>query len=149
MSIEIPKIVVFAGVSGAGKTSMMGAWHSSGEMLETTLTDANIDYIREKHINGYRVVMYYIGLNTVEEHIRRITNRICKDGRPVDISAVKTQFANRWEALNAVLPFCHTIYFMDNEDGFCRVGSYCGHTFSITDESCQWLQEFISNICFP
>ena len=73
---------------------------------------------------GYYVRLYYIGLDTVDESLERIQNRIRRGGHNIDPEDVKRRFAGRWEAVAAVLPYCDEAVFYDNDNGFAEVAAY-------------------------
>ena len=88
----------------------------SGRRTEITASDA-----RER---GYYVCLYYIGLDTPEECIKRIVNRIARGGHNVGEDDVLRRFAGRWDAVNKILPYCHEARFFDNDNGFAEVAEY-------------------------
>ena len=138
-----PEMWIFAGVEGAGKTSMMGPYgFLEGIMIETTLTDADIRFIMEtSHSHFTRLI--YIGLDTLEEHLARIENRVRKGGASADLEVVKKQFEHRFESLAKVLPLCNEVRFYDNDNGFRLVGIYHKNYMEVSKKSCRWFQEFL------
>ena len=92
---------------------------------ETTLsgrrTEATAKEVVEK---GYRVRLYYIGLDSAEESISRIANRVRRGGHDIDPQDVERRFAGRWEAVAKVLPYCDEAEFYDNDNGFQLVAEY-------------------------
>ncbi len=73
---------------------------------------------------GYEIRLYYVGLNSAEESLSRIANRVRKGGHNIAPEDVKRRFAARFESLLDVLPYCDTAQFYDNENGFVLVGEY-------------------------
>ena len=92
---------------------------------ETTLsgrkTEATAKEVREK---GYRVRLFYIGLDTAEESLVRIANRVRRGGHDIPENDVERRFAGRWEAVAKVLPYCDEAEFYDNDNGFVKVAEY-------------------------
>ncbi len=92
---------------------------------ETTLsgrrTEATAREVVEK---GYRVRLYYIGLDSAEESISRIANRVRRGGHDIPTQDVECRFAGRWEAVAKVLPYCDEAEFYDNDNGFVLVAEY-------------------------
>lgn len=107
--MEQNTLYVYAGVEGAGKTSISGVLNAfCADHLETTLAEkSDLDSIRRASEQGYYVYMFYIGLNALEEHLERIQNRVRKGGEGADPTEVERQFNGRWPALEAALPLCH------------------------------------------
>ena len=95
--------------------------------------------VREK---GYRVCLYYIGLDTAEESKNRIANRAARGGHTIPEKDVERQFRDRWTALQAVLPFCDDVFFFDNSNGFTQA-AVCRNGELIPEGSCrpQWITE--------
>lgn len=138
------RLLVIAGVEGAGKSSAAGIWrHFDKEILETTLTEDELAFIRLKKEQGYYIKLAYIGLESLDEHLSRIKNRVRKGGPFVKPETVRAQYDHRWEALNKVLPLCDEAAFYDNENGFRCVGRCCSHVMEISQKPCRWFQEFL------
>ena len=88
----------------------------SGRKTETTAQEA-----REK---GYFVRLYYIGLDSAEECLQRIENRVSHGGHNIREEDVLRRFAGRWEAVAKILPYCDEAHFFDNYNGFIEVAEY-------------------------
>lgn len=88
----------------------------SGRRTEITAADA-----KER---GYQVRLYYIGLDTPEECLLRIANRVARGGHDIAEDDVRRRFQGRWEAVEKVLPYCDQAYFFDNDNGFVEVAEY-------------------------
>jgi len=92
---------------------------------ETTLsglkTEKTIKTAREK---GYTVRLFYIGLNTLEESVERIKNRIARGGHNIHEDDVERRFEKRFDDVIKILPFCDFALFFDNDNGFAVVGEY-------------------------
>ena len=92
---------------------------------ETTLAGYRIkNTARRVRDAGYYVRLYYVGLDTAEESKRRIANRVARGGHNINTEDVERQFATRWEAVKAVLPFCDEAAFYDNDNGFIEIAAY-------------------------
>ena len=144
---EHTTLLVCAGVEGAGKTSACGVLKEMyGDVLETAFTPGDIEHICQAHQEGYYIRLFYIGLNTLEDHLIRIQNRVQKGGESVDPVEVKRQFQTRFVDLKMVLPYCNEIEFMDNTNGFCGVAKMQGTELAIAENgrNCLWLQEWLS-----
>ena len=88
----------------------------SGRKTELTAADA-----RER---GYSVRLFYIGLDSAEECLLRIENRVRHGGHDIREEDVRRRFAGRWEAVAKVLPYCDEAPFFDNYNGFVEVAEY-------------------------
>ncbi len=92
---------------------------------ETTLSGSFIKrVIKTAAADGYVVRLFYIGLSSCEESLKRIKNRVEKGGHNVPEEDVRRRFNKRLADLKAVLPYCNEAYFYDNENGFNEVGEY-------------------------
>ena len=110
---------------------------------ETTLsgrrTEAAARTVVEK---GYRVRLYYIGLDSAAESISRIANRVKRGGHDIPASDVERRFAGRWEAVSKVLPYCDEAHFFDNDNGFVEVAEYKnGELLLVGDLRPAWVLE--------
>ena len=110
---------------------------------ETTLsgykTEATAKQVKDM---GYHVRLFYIGLDSAEESISRIENRVQRGGHDIPSDDVVRRFASRWEAVAKVLPYCDEAEFYDNGNGFTLVAEYRnGELRTIGSRVPQWLEE--------
>ena len=91
---------------------------------------------------GYYVRLYYVGLDTLEESLARIENRVRRGGHDIRDEDVQRRFAGRWEAVSKVLPYCDEARFFDNDNGFVEVAEYLnGELLLKGDKRPVWIQE--------
>lgn len=110
---------------------------------ETTLsgrkTEATAAEAKER---GYYVRLYYVGLDTPEECLSRIENRVKRGGHNIREADVLRRFAGRWEAVSKVLPYCDEARFFDNDNGFVEVAEYRNGELLANGSYCPaWLTE--------
>lgn len=115
---------------------------------ETTLsgyrTEATAKKVRDL---GYHVRLFYIGLDSADESIARIANRVRRGGHGIPADDVTRRFTGRWEALAKVLPYCDEAELYDNDNGFVKVAEYRnGELLPIGNEPPQWLKELLDHI---
>ena len=79
---------------------------------------------RKARAQGYYIRLYYIGLDSAEESVRRIANRVARGGHDIPAELVERRFRERWSNLAAVLPYCDEAAFFDNDNGFVEVAVY-------------------------
>ena len=99
---------------------------------ETTLSGYTTEATaQEAHEKGYFVRLYYIGLDSVEECLQRIKNRVSHGGHDIREEDVRRRFAERWEAVAKILVFCDEANFFDNYNGFVEVAEYANGELSV------------------
>ena len=110
---------------------------------ETTLSGHRAERtIRQARSQGYRIVMYYVGLGSMEESLSRIANRVRKGGHDIPSKDVKWRYNNRLDSLQKVLPLCDEVIFYDNENGFVKVAQVENNSFRYTNEyRPRWVEE--------
>ena len=92
---------------------------------ETTLSGYRTEATAKKVKDlGYFVRLFYIGLDSVDESLQRIQNRVKRGGHNIPIDDVERRFQGRWEAVAKVLPYCDVAEFYDNDNGFVKVAEY-------------------------
>lgn len=92
---------------------------------ETTLSgQKTLHTIERARKAGYLIRLYYIGLDTLQECIKRIDNRVFKGGHNIPRSDVIRRFESRFSSLLRVLPYCDEAVFFDNDNGFVEVAEY-------------------------
>ena len=110
---------------------------------ETTLSGrkTEITAAQAKERGSY-VRLYYVGLDTLEESLARIENRVRRGGHDIRDEDVQRRFAGRWEAVSKVLPYCDEARFFDNDNGFVEVAEYLnGELLLKGDKRPAWIQE--------
>lgn len=115
---------------------------------ETTLSGRKtLDTIKRAIAKDYYVRLYYVGLDTVEESVLRIANRVKKGGHNIETEAVSRRFGKRFEDLLAVLPYCNEATFYDNDNGFITVAKYKnGELQTIGQDTPKWLLELLEKM---
>lgn len=152
--IDVDKLAVEHGGNNlkAGRTALaqMNDFCSRGITFtqETTLcgnrTEKTVRLARE---NGYTIRLYYIGLNSSEESLKRIKNRVEKGGHNIPEEDVKRRYAIRFEALRRILPYCDEVYFYDNDNGFVQVAEYRnGEMICTVPVAPRWLKELTQDL---
>lgn len=111
---------------------------------ETTLSGhRTVQTIRQAREAGYTIRLYYVGVNSAEESIERIANRVRKGGHYIPDKDVHRRYDKRFADLSVILPYCDEVHFYDNENGFCEVAVYQnGELLPQTEELPQWLSDF-------
>ena len=110
---------------------------------ETTLsgykTEATAKQVKEL---GYHVRMFYVGLDTLDESLTRIQNRVRRGGHDIPVDDVSRCFSSRWDAVAKVLPYCDEAEFYDNDNGFVKVAEYRNGEFrTVGTRIPNWVQE--------
>lgn len=73
---------------------------------------------------GYYIRLYYVGLDSLQESLQRIENRVRKGGHNIPQHDVETRFARRFSDVTKILPYCDEARFFDNDNGFVLVAEY-------------------------
>jgi len=82
---------------------------------ETTLTGRTIvSNIKKARENGFDVILYYVGLESVELSIERVTKRVVNGGHGIPEEDLQRRYANSFENLKLVLPLCNQAHIYDN-----------------------------------
>lgn len=110
---------------------------------ETTLSGYKTEETaKEVKDLGYHVRLFYVGLDTVDESLQRIKNRVKRGGHNIPHDNVVRRFEGRWEAVAKVLPYCDEAEFYDNDNGFVKVAEYRNGEFRrIGTNTCTWVNE--------
>ena len=94
---------------------------------------------------GYYIRLYYVGLDTAEESIRRIRNRVERGGHDIPTKDVNARFSHRFEDVLKILPYCDEAKFFDNDNGFVLVAEYRnGQLLPIGTYRPTWLSQLLN-----
>lgn len=89
---------------------------------ETTLPGAVIErQLREAKAAGFTVILYFLGVDTVETAIERVRRRVAKGGHGIPESLIRRRWENMPAALGKILPYCDLAYFYDNTECFRQI----------------------------
>lgn len=115
---------------------------------ETTLSGARTERtIRRAKERGYAIRLYYIGLDTMEESLGRIANRVAKGGHDIPKEDVERRFQSRFADVLRVLPYCDEARFFDNDNGFVEVAEYRnGELLPRVSTPPRWLLELMERV---
>ena len=115
---------------------------------ETTLSGARTERtIRRAKERGYTIRLYYIGLDTMEESLGRIANRVAKGGHDIPKEDVERRFQSRFADVLRVLPYCDEARFFDNDNGFVEVAEYRnGELIPRVSTPPRWLLELMERV---
>ena len=115
---------------------------------ETTLSGARTERtIRRAKERGYTIRLYYIGLDTMEESLGRIANRVAKGGHDIPKEDVERRFQSRFADVLRVRPYCDEARFFDNDNGFVEVAEYRnGELIPRVSTPPRWLLELMERV---
>ena len=110
---------------------------------ETTLSGRRVELTASRAKGeGYYIRLFYVGLDTPEECLARIENRVRRGGHNIREEDVQRRFAGRWEAVSKILPYCDEAHFFDNDNGFVEVAEYQnGELITKGDKLPSWVKE--------
>ncbi|MBR3971169.1 MAG: zeta toxin family protein [Ruminococcus sp.] len=92
---------------------------------ETTLSGVRtLKTIQKARELDYFIRLYYVGVSSSEESIKRIKNRVEKGGHNIAPQDVERRYSKRFEDLAKILPYCNEVRFFDNENGFTEKAEY-------------------------
>ncbi|MGN0538103.1 MAG: zeta toxin family protein [Acutalibacteraceae bacterium] len=113
---------------------------------ETTLSGhMTLRTVKIARKKGYYVRMFYIGLNSEDESLKRIENRVRKGGHNIPVEDVHRRYTTRFESLKTVIPYCDEVIFYDNENGFIKAAEIKNAVFHYTNGYRPlWLSELYS-----
>jgi predicted ABC-type ATPase len=115
---------------------------------ETTLSGRKtLDTVKRAIAKDYYIRLYYVGLDTLEESLLRIENRVKRGGHNINTDTVANRFSKRFEDLLVILPHCNEATFYDNDNGFVTVAKYKnGELQTIGQDRPKWLTELIEKM---
>lgn len=110
---------------------------------ETTLSGRKTESTaKQVKALGYQIRMFYVALDTAEESLSRIENRVKRGGHDIPHDDVVHRFSKRWEAVTKILPYCDEAEFYDNDNGFVKVAEYRNGELRKVGVVCpQWLSD--------
>jgi predicted ABC-type ATPase len=110
---------------------------------ETTLSGVRtLKTIQRARELDYYIRLYYVGVSSSAESIKRIKNRVEKGGHDIPSEDVERRYTKRFDDLAKVLPYCNEVRFFDNENGFAEKAEYRnGQLITKGSNIPQWLTD--------
>ncbi len=107
---------------------------------ETTLTgNSIIGNIKKAKQQGFKIQMYYVGLESAELAIERVAHRVKEGGHGIKEEDIKKRYENSLKNLKNVIGLCDKIYIYDNTVGFKQIAIFeDGKIKDNTHEKCGW-----------
>lgn len=113
--------------------------------LETTLCGNSIlNLFKELKEKEYRIVLYYIALDSVETAKERVLIRVNRGGHGIDPFIIQKRFYESQRNLLKIMPFCDEISFYDNSTYFVKAAEIKNHTVQIF-ENITWMTKIVKN----
>lgn len=100
--------------------------------LETTLCGhAILNLFQELKEKNYKIILYYIALDSVETAKERVLIRVNKGGHGIEPALIQKRFYESQNNLLQVLPVCDEISFYDNSKYFVKAAEIKNSTVKI------------------
>ena len=121
---SLPTDQLWAGKQAVGQVRDNFA-HMRSFNQETTLAGKSaVMRIRKAYSLGYRVRLFYIGVDSPEVALARICHRVQVGGHDIRPEDVERRFSASISALGKVLPYTHESVVLDNTDGFAHLAAW-------------------------
>ena len=109
---------------------------------ETTLSGSSANrLISMAKKRGYKVELYYVGLESADLAVQRVQNRVNKGGHGVEEEVIRKRYENSLKNLGTIIPMCDKVEMYDNTNSFTRVAKIENGTMIIFKE-CEWLKRY-------
>jgi len=125
----------------------------SGEnfAIETTLSGTWINRAVDQAIaRGFFVRLVYVCLDTPEQNIQRVRERVAQGGHNVPDEDVRRRYARSLSNVREVLKVVNEAVFYDNSgpvpELICKIRS--GHFVHKASELPEWSRSLLSSMCF-
>lgn len=116
---------------------------------ETTLSGhLSMRTIRRAHENGYRVFLYFIGVQTPAIALERIDHRVSAGGHDIDEASVQHRFRASIANLSKAVRLCEEAQIIDNTLSFKRIATWHNgtlHWWGVSPLAGSWLIEAMTD----
>lgn len=112
---------------------------------ETTLCGTSIiRNIEKAKVLGYKVELYYVGIDSVEIAKSRIAYRVSKGGHGIPDKDVERRYFESFQKLIEVIPLCDRVILHDNTIVFNRFAVYeKGKLIKLSETIPEWYTHWI------
>ena len=141
-----PSSVIQSGRIAINKIKYCIANKLSFNWETTSLGRIGEKFITEAKAHGFEVHLNFVGMDDVEESLRRIDNRVACGGHGVPEEIVRSRHQYQSKGLAKALPLVDKAILFDNSETISVVGSFFEKKLYVFDGSSKWMQELVSLI---
>ncbi|UTI54199.1 zeta toxin family protein [Fusobacterium polymorphum] len=115
---------------------------------ETTLTGKTILKIIDKAKDlGYKIHLYYIGIDNPEIAKERVKNRVTRGGHGISPDVIKKRYYESLKNLEKIIHQCDFIEIFDNSKKFIRIFYYENkQIYENNIEKANWINKKLKNL---
>ncbi len=73
---------------------------------------------------GYKIEMYYVGVNTVELAKKRVKQRVQKGGHGIPDTDIERRYKESIHNITKAITVCDVVEIFDNSEAFIRIARY-------------------------
>ena len=95
---------------------------------------------------GYTISLNFIGVDNVEQSLKRIAERVKKGGHGIDKETVQHRFDHQFDNLPEALTLVDKAVFYDNKHTMKIVGVYCDKTLNFFNKNIPWVKNVVAKI---
>ena len=107
---------------------------------ETTLTgNSIINNIKKAKQRGYIVEVYYVGLESADLAVERVSQRVKKGGHGIKEEDIRRRYEQSLKNLQKIIPLCNQIFIYDNTNLFSCVAFYKNGDL-VCQKDCGWFE---------
>lgn len=109
---------------------------------ETTLPgEAIIRFAEKARESGFTIVLYYIGVDSLDIAIERVHKRVEAGGHGISDAMIRKRFEDTQTYLARLIPLCDEIYLYDNTLSFRQVAVICDkNVIDVDSDTPVWLE---------
>ena len=114
---------------------------------ETTLCGKSILRNIQRAINlGYKIELYYVGLDSAETAKHRVKIRVAAGGHGIPEKDIERRYYESLEQLKVVLPYCDRVEIYDNTKIFTKVAGFeKGHCNMKNNNIPNWAKDILKH----
>lgn len=143
LRVNPDEILVQRGLDPRLKSSQIKAGKIALEQIKTYLTELRsfnrettlsgfsaLKHIKQAYKLGYRVYLFYIGVESAEVALGRIDNRVSLGGHKIEEGDVRRRMKTSLANFGTALDYCHYAAAFDNTDSFRCLAVWKGGTLA-------------------
>lgn len=104
-----------------------------------------MEYIKKAKESGYKINLYFVGIENLDIIKTRIQNRTKQGGHGVSDKVLLYKYKHQFDNIINVLNYVDTATFYDNTTNFSLVANYKNQTFTQINKDVNWANLFIEN----
>lgn len=106
----------------------------------TVFTRFNINLLKLAKEQGFKINLYYVGVNSATICVERVAARIMAGGHGIPERTIRQRYGSQFHLMSEALEYIDNAVFLDNSSSLKIVATYIDNMLTYSSESIAWVK---------